>query len=174
MSPTEDGKQPLTIDHALHGYADGHRLLACSTKLSRESQRTALVLSDVSGPTMTPGFETHFTGYPLPDDRLFALGKTWHAPEMARVGCVWTHTLLLSNAAIEVVQDVFGLLDLFQQPSAKSDFGDCFAPLALPSHATRSPILRSDQQQPARSVLTALYSTRQPVFFVGEDARVSD
>ena len=130
-----------------------------------------LVLSDMSGPSMAPGFETYFTGYPLPDDGLFALGRTWHAPEMARVGCVWTHTLLLDSDALENVRDVLGLVTLFQHPSNNSDFGNYSIPLALPSRATGTGLLGAGQEQRARSILAALYGAREPVFLVGEDAQ---
>ena len=37
------------IEQVLHGYSDGHRLLASSTELSRVSRHAMLALSDMSG-----------------------------------------------------------------------------------------------------------------------------
>lgn len=88
---------PLTIHQAIHGYRDGHRLLSSSVSLSADSARAMLILSDMSGPAMQPGFDEYFTGYPLPGSEFFVFAKTWYAPEMQRPGCVWTHSLLLSR-----------------------------------------------------------------------------
>ena len=86
-----------SIHQAIHGYLDGHRLLSSSLSLNAEAARAMLVLSDMSGPSMQPGFDEYITGYPLPDSEFFVFAKTWYAPEMQRPGCVWTHSLLLSR-----------------------------------------------------------------------------
>src|SRR3954471_23899161 len=87
---------PASIHQAIHGYREGHRLLSSSLSLNPDSARAMLVLSDMSGPTMQPGFDEYLTGYPLPGSDLFVFAKTWYASEMQRPGCVWTHSLLLS------------------------------------------------------------------------------
>ena len=84
-----------SIHQAIHGYREGHRLLSSSTSLPPDATRTMLVLSDMSGPSMQPGFDEYLTAYPLPGTELFVLAKTWYAPEMQRPGCVWTHSLLI-------------------------------------------------------------------------------
>src|SRR5262249_10651964 len=85
----------VRVDQALHGYEDGHRLLAGSRPLPRDAERTMLVLSDLSGSGSIDGFESYLTGYALPSAGAYALARTWVALEMPRPGCVWTHTLLL-------------------------------------------------------------------------------
>ena len=85
----------ISIHQALHGYHDGHTLLGSSREFPADVRRTMLVLSDMSGQSMEPGFESYFTGYPLEGEGFYAFAKTWHAAEMPRSGCVWTHTLLL-------------------------------------------------------------------------------
>lgn len=91
---------PASIHQAIHGYRDGHRLLSSSTPLSAEASRAMLVLSDMSGPSMQPGFDEYLTAYPLPGTDLFVLAKTWYAPEMQRPGCVWTHSLLIPRTQV--------------------------------------------------------------------------
>ena len=59
-----------------------------------------LVLSDMSGPSMQPGFDEYLTGYSLAGTDYFVLAKTWYAPEMQRPGCVWTHSLLVPRAQV--------------------------------------------------------------------------
>lgn len=94
---------PASIHQAIHGYRDGHRLLSSSIPLAADASRAMLVLSDMSGPSMHPGFDEYLTGYPLPSTDLFVFAKTWYAPEMQRPGCVWTHSLLISREHISQV-----------------------------------------------------------------------
>jgi hypothetical protein len=89
-----------SIHQAIHGYRDGHRLLSSSTTLGSDAARAMLVLSDMSGPSMHPGFHEYLTGYPLPGADYFVFAKTWYAPEMQRPGCVWTHSLLVPRAQV--------------------------------------------------------------------------
>ena len=104
-----------SIHQAIHGYRDGHRLLSSSTSLPPEAARTMLVLSDMSGPSMLPGFDEYLTAYPLPGTELFVLAKTWYAPEMQRPGCVWTHSLLIPRSQVGIVPTT-RLLGAFRRP----------------------------------------------------------
>jgi len=105
----------LSVHQAIHGYRDGHRLLSSSTPLSADALRAMLVLSDMSGPSMQPGFDEYLTGYPLPGTDLFVFAKTWYAPEMQRPGCVWTHSLLIPQVQISYVATAC-LLEKFRRP----------------------------------------------------------
>lgn len=104
-----------SIHQAIHGYRDGHRLLSSSTPLPPDASRTMLVLSDMSGPSMQPGFDEYLTAYPLPGTELFVLAKTWYAPEMQRPGCVWTHSLLILRSHVARVPCA-SLLGAFRRP----------------------------------------------------------
>lgn len=112
----------IFIDQMLHGYKNGHSLLASSKRLSKRTERLILFLSDLSGPDISPGFETYITGYPLKEDALYAFSRTWYAPEMERPGCVWTHTLLLQTASLPLFTNAASLLRLFRKPSINSDY----------------------------------------------------
>ena len=103
---------------ALHGYSEGHRLLASSTSLAAIDTRTMLVLSDLSGPGASIGDEGYLTGYPLPDAGLYALARTWLATEMPRPGCVWTHTILIDFADLASLSSPAVLLRLFIKPDS--------------------------------------------------------
>ena len=109
----------LTIHQAIHGYRDGHRLLSSSVSLSADSARAMLILSDMSGPAMQPGFDEYFTGYPLPGSEFFVFAKTWYAPEMQRPGCVWTHSLLLSREQLAHASAA-ALVTKFRRPQQDS------------------------------------------------------
>jgi hypothetical protein len=109
------------IHQAVHGYSEGHRLLATSYQLSEKEQRILLGLSDRSG-EIVPTFQEYLTGYPLPDSNFFAFAKTWHAPEMDRPGCVWTHTLLIERTCFRYLTNLHPLKSLFVRPHIGTSF----------------------------------------------------
>lgn len=111
----------IAVHQIVHGYRSGHQRLAGSMLLSRESERTILRLSDLSGSSVLRGFEEYLTGYPLPAEGMYALARTWYATEMPRPGSVWTHTLLIDNTDLARFADPRWLLRLFERP-AKDHF----------------------------------------------------
>lgn len=108
----------MKVHQALHGYAEGHQQLAASMRLGSKDNRTLLAMSDLPGPGARLSEEGYLTGYPLPEAGVYALARTWPAPEMARPGCVWTHTLLVDFADLATIGSLVGLLRLFQRPSS--------------------------------------------------------
>lgn len=106
----------IKVHQALHGYADGHRQLAVSVPLKPKDVKTMLVLSDLSGPGASIDAAGYLTGYPLTDSKMYAVARTWPAPEMSRPGCVWTHTLLLDFGDIAALSDLSTVLPLFRRP----------------------------------------------------------
>ena len=109
---------PLAVDQTLHGYRDGHELLASSLQVPRDARRTLLSMSDLSGPGFIDGFDGYLTGYPITAFGKYALGRTWYAPEMDRPGCVWTHTLFVDFSDIPRLESPRVLLRHFQQPKS--------------------------------------------------------
>ena len=107
----------VRVHQALHGYADGHRLLACSTRLKGRDANTMLVLSDASGPGAQIREFGYLTGYPMAETGMYALGRTWAAPEMSRPGCVWTHTLLIEFADLATLDTPGSLMSAFRRPT---------------------------------------------------------
>lgn len=110
----------VNVHQALHGYADGHRQLACSVSLPTKDARLLLVMSDVSGPGVAPLGLHYLTGYPLVESGMYALARTWPAPEMPRPGCVWTHTLLIGFADLATLVSPSAIAELHQRPTAKT------------------------------------------------------
>lgn len=111
----------VIVHQALHGYADGHRQLAISVPLKPRDQKTLLALSDISGAGARLDEEGYLTGYPLPESGVFALARTWPAPEMPRPGCVWTHTLLIDFSDLAVLPALTELTILFRRPAGLGD-----------------------------------------------------
>ena len=104
----------ITINQTVHGYENGHSLLASSIDLPNEVRRKMLPITDMSGNSMIDGFEEYITAYPLRTINAFAIGKTWYANEMARPGCVWTHTLIISFVDLPLLLDIETIFSLFK------------------------------------------------------------
>ena len=152
----------MIVHQTLHGYADGHRLLASSTPLSTENQHLIALLSDISGHSAGVTFEHYLSGYPVRHD-LFALARTWQAREVSRPGSVWTQTLLIQTDELAAVRDVQPLLDLFRRPEG-GDWLPYSTPLDLPpEYVDRD---RAMPVEVARSMVAqmvaALYDPAQP------------
>jgi hypothetical protein len=162
----------MRIEQILHGYADGHRLLAGSVDLPRQEKYLLLGLSDMSGRSMLPGFEEYLTGYPLPHAGFYAFARTWYAPEMERPGCVWTHTLLIREKDMSDITDLGTLRSLFRRP-VREDRGDwneyrfSLSPTERGQETTASPRM----EQSLALALWGLYGTDLPLFQPAEDAR---
>lgn len=86
----------ITIDQQLHGYRQGHQLLASSMRLEKADQELVNRLSDISGP-LRPGetFKPYLSAYPLPSGTRYVLSRTWQDLEVPRAGCVRTVSLLI-------------------------------------------------------------------------------
>lgn len=163
------------VHQVLHGYSDGHSLLASSREVSKASARLMLAMSDMSGTSMLPGFKSYLTGYPLAEDGLFAIARTWYAPEMDRPGCVWTHTLLFSCDQLRRIRDPLPAMHLFRRPRGPEvcregygepiDAGEVLSGTQpLPLHGFPSVI---------EQLLQVLYSSRTaPVLLVADDSQV--
>lgn len=106
----------ITVQQALHGYSDGHRLLAASTKLDSESARQLSMLTDLAT-LSSREFDGYLSGFFLEQARMYAFAKTWFAYEVPRPGCVWTHTLLIHENELGDVQHLRALVTAFNRPS---------------------------------------------------------
>ena len=162
----------MRIEQNLHGYADGHRLLAGSVDLPRQEKYLMLGLSDMSGRSMVPGFEEYLTGYPLPDAGLYTFARTWYAPEMERPGCVWTHTLLIGESDLGNVRNLGGLRRLFRRPTKgdKVSWDEYRVPLEYVERGhdvSAAPWM----EQHLAFALWGLYGADLPLFHPAEDAR---
>ena len=139
----------IHVAQALHGYRNGHDLLASSHHLSREEGRALLELSDLSGSAArTRGFESYISGYPVPGERLYAFARTWLAAEGTRPGSVWTHTLLLTPEQL-AIPNVANLARWFRRPLSLDQAVDYGSPLEIDEHDFAEP-----PREPTRSRLT--------------------
>ena len=146
----------MKAHQTLHGYCDGHRELAASVAMDTIDARFMLALSDTSGTGGNIVSTGYLTGYPLLTGRAYALARTWPAHEMARPGCVWTHTLLIDFSDLAMLRSLNDLLALFRRPHRR-DY--CSYRHAVTLEVGRDPItLTTTEATWARGVLAALYA----------------
>jgi len=90
----------ITIDTQIHGYRQGHQLLASTAGLPKTDQSTIDQLSDVAGP-LRPGevFAPYLSAYALPSGHHYVLARTWQDLTVPRAGCVRTLSLLIPTSA---------------------------------------------------------------------------
>ena len=139
----------MRVDQTLHGYRNGHTLLAASRHLSRPVRRVLLQLSDLSGPAInTRDLNDYVSGYPIPDERLYALARTWIADNGPRPGSVWTHTFLLNSEQIGM-KWIGNLLDYFERPLSGGDYSKYEVALELPRWKQPRPPLEFEAFQSA-------------------------
>lgn len=147
----------IKVHQSLHGYADGHRQIACSTTLSSQDAKQVLIMSDVSGSGVVSEGSSYLTGYPLQDAGMYALARTWAAPEMPRPGCVWTHTIFIDYPDLAKTNSPSSLNKLFVRPNSSS-FSSYGMTKSLELKDYESEISLSFQEEEwLERVLSALY-----------------
>lgn len=114
----------MKIEQMLHGYDNGHRLLAGSVLLKYKGDMDAIaILSDWSEYIATDGGDSSYvTAYPLKHSGYYVIAKTWYADEMQRPGCVWTHSLLIPLDELNNLDDFSRIKDLFERPDKEKGF----------------------------------------------------
>ena len=122
----------ITIQQTLHGYSNGHHLLESSILLSDEAKRKMDMLSDLSNTEISEEFSAYYTGYFLEKEKLIVFAKTWYAHEMARPGCVWTHSVLIDLHDLAFCADnITYLLSLFIRPNIEGTQNSYDEPLEI-------------------------------------------
>ena len=149
----------VKLHQCLFGYDDGHRLLSASLKLPEEAASLLLMHSDrVPGPN-SGRIEGYWTGMPVPAAKVYALMRTWPAPEMPRPGCVWTHVVLIALADIARFPDLAVLESYFARPTSSAGFIAYTSPLTVDPLAPTMLMRPSASRLSALRVLRALYAS---------------
>ncbi|UIJ82422.1 hypothetical protein [Rhizobium leguminosarum] len=120
-----------SIDQAVFGYSNGHRLLVSSFNLSAVDVYELAAASDLAPGAQISGSESYFTGLTLPDSKRYAIICTWLAPEMPRPGCVWSHVLLLNKTFLSTHVDLTALKDVFRRPDQYQTDESFSVPIAI-------------------------------------------
>lgn len=163
----------MRVDHALLGYDRGHRVIASSMPLTSRSKHVLLQLSDRSAEIGCIPSEGYLTGYPLTEDRVYVVARTWGAPEMARPGCIWTHSLFISFTALAGLEEPRALLPFFSRPDKAIGFREYAAPLTVETAKPANwPAIDRDL---ATEMLWRLYSMpEEHVWLTVRDQRSAD
>lgn len=106
----------IIANQTLHGYANGHQMIASSHNWSLDERKKMDVLSDLSGHCDEREYQAYYTGYPLSDGDNYVISKTWYAHEMSRPGCVWTHSFIFNTEDISKIKDTTDVINAFKQP----------------------------------------------------------
>jgi hypothetical protein len=152
------GTVDLLLHQTLHGYAEGHHLIESSIVIPDDLKRLMLRMSDLSGTSVVTGFQEYLTGYPLPSLGAYALAKTWYAAEMARPGCVWTHTFIVPAPVLARIPSLSAVQPLFRRPSERANSDYYSKPILLdPAPSTLDGQRSLDQMTQMRVFLSSHY-----------------
>ena len=110
-----DLRRKNIVEQVLHGYRDGHKLLAASVQIDETSSALMSRMSDMQ-PRSLEKLSSYICAYPLRKVSKYVVSRTWSAHEMRRLGCVWTHSLLADYATIAKVSDLTKLFSLLKRP----------------------------------------------------------
>jgi hypothetical protein len=105
--------RPASVDQQIHGYRNGHQLIAASRRLPRPDQDLVDRLSDMAGqlrPSET--FKPYLTVYPVPSGNDYVVARTWQDLEAPRSGCVRTRSLIVPLDLWLSLDGIGGLLPL--------------------------------------------------------------
>lgn len=145
----------LRIHQALFGYRGGHKRLAGSLELPSPDERDLLLLTDLAAPG-DRAFSSYLTGFPLRETAIYALCRTWPAPEMPRPGSVWTHVLLVPFPLLGQLTNIESVLGLFHKPGSDDLTAWDFERPLEPRHTLEA--LDPTNPSTLATVIDALYS----------------
>lgn len=122
----------------IHKYKNGHQRVSSNVELERTDQDTIDRLSDLSG-QIRPGelFDSYYTCYPLPSEKLFVVARTWQDLEASRAGCVMTKSIIIPMDIWERLENVSYIFQVLQNeqndlkfPVANSHLNKTCTPVA--------------------------------------------
>lgn len=148
----------------LHGYSEGHKLLASSIQLGNSDRRKMSILSDWDEYVSAKDDDSSYiTCYPLHESSYYVVAKTWYADELERPGCVWTHSLLIDFSSINSFFDFLVLYTLFKRP-VQGLFNSYKEPILLTEANEREPITGEYDEMPSLDYwLSKLYENVEPL-----------
>jgi hypothetical protein len=157
-------KADVFVDQAIHGYQQGHQLLAASSDLDHVVANVIGDNSD-SAPRSRVSDGPYLTGYPLPDGR-YVVARTWSDSGAERPNTVITRSLLLPRPKSPGYSGVSILEHLYEPTPSELETGHLHA---LPASALAGPPVRLDRV--SASIATAFYSQRERLVVASPDAR---
>lgn len=138
----------IAVERQVHGYRQGHQLLASSVQLTKADQSIVDRLSDVAGPLRPKEkFDPYLTAYPLPSGLHYVLARTWQDSMVARAGCVRTLSLIIPVEAWANAKELGGFLALLNAEGlpAELDATSRSVPSQGPSPLPSAPDFRASE-----------------------------
>lgn len=139
----------IVVERQIHGYRQGHQLLASSVQLSKEDQSAVDRLSDVAGPLRPrERFDPYLTAYPLPSGERYVLAQTWQDLAVARAGCVRTASLIIPAdawAVAKCLSPFLALLELNRLPDEADATRVIVSPVTTPTVLPPAPTFRGSE-----------------------------
>lgn len=160
------------IAQTLHGYDQGHRLLAQGGEVSERELAILDRLSDLSGylPLGTE-FDRYHTGFPC--GRYYAFACTWYDSAAARAGTVLTHTLLVPRPLLPCIADLWSVGALHRRPMSALDRAPYKTALSFDAVPIGSVPRSIDRARAEAAVVLWFGQADRPVLWE-EDARPDD
>ena len=112
----------IIADQTLHGYANGHQVLASSCELDLSDRMKMDVLSDLNCRCDKDDL-SYYMGYYLEQANKYVIAKTWYADEMLRSGCVWTHSIIFNMNDFSKINNFDTIIKLFRRPKLNNYIG---------------------------------------------------
>ncbi len=154
------------IAQTLHGYEQGHRLLATGGHVNEDELAQLDRLSDLSGyvPVGTD-FDHYYTGFPC--GRYYAFACTWPDRTATRAGTVLTHTLLIPRTELDAIHDLWSVAG-HRRPESAFDRAPYTEPLPFDrghaTHGAPTPAL----QRAAAAITFWFGQPERPVLWIEE------
>lgn len=155
------------IAQTLHGYDQGHRLLAQGGSVNDQELTTLDRLSDLSGylPIGTE-FDSYHTGFAC--GRYYAFACTWPDTSALRAGTVLTHTLLVPQTWLAQVNDLWSLSALHRRPASAADREPYTSAIEMDLGALAQDVPVIDRGRAETSVVLWFGQPDRPVLWVEE------
>lgn len=158
-----------TIAQTLHGYSQGHRLLASGGDIDARELAELDRLSDLSGHLPADAsFDAYHTAFPC--GRYHAYACTWPDVDAPRRGTVLTHTLLIPSESWCTSQDALAWTTFHRRPSDRADLSSYSRELAILAPAMPQPRPDADRLAALLGLLfgqlerPVLWSSAEPPF----------
>jgi hypothetical protein len=158
---------PLLISQTLHGYDQGHRLLAAGGDVSSDELALLDRLSDLSGYLPSGArFERYHTGFPC--GRYYAFACTWPDEAASRAGTVLTHTLLVPSAALSELDSLGELARLHHKPASAAERAAYQKPLEVRELSLRHALVPLAGEEATAAVMLFFGQSERPILWVDE------
>ncbi|HZF56821.1 MAG TPA: hypothetical protein VE093_49740 [Polyangiaceae bacterium] len=156
------------IAQTLHGYDQGHRLLALGGNVNDHELAALDRLSDLSGylPLGTE-FDRYHTGFAC--GRYYAFACTWPDTSALRAGTVLTHTLLVPQDWLARVSDLWSLSAWHRRPASAADRAPYTSAIEMDLGGQNQGVPAINRDRAEASVVLWFGQPDRPVLWVEEN-----